>query len=77
MQTFVASRCAAPGADIVSAIDRDKELQMAERIVRQLVDDIDGSDIADGAGERIEFSVRCVRSVIDLSSANSAQFDKA
>jgi len=50
---------------------------MAEVIVRQLIDDIDGSEIADGAGERIEFSLRGVSYQIDLSSANVAKFDKA
>jgi len=50
---------------------------MAEVIVRQLIDDIDGSEIADGAGERIEFSLRGVSYQVDLSSANVAKFDKA
>ena len=50
---------------------------MAERIVRQLIDDLDGSEIADGGGERIEFSLRGVEYQIDLSAANIAKFDKA
>jgi len=50
---------------------------MAERIVRQLIDDIDGSDISEGAGGRVEFSVRGVAYQIDLSAANVAKFDKA
>jgi hypothetical protein len=50
---------------------------MAERIVRQLIDDLDGSEIAEGGGERVEFSVRGVAYQIDLSSANAAKFDKA
>lgn len=50
---------------------------MAERIVRQLIDDIDGSEISDGAGERVEFSVRGVSYRIDLSAPNIAKFDKA
>jgi hypothetical protein len=50
---------------------------VAERIVRQLIDDIDGSDIVNGSGERVEFSVRGVAYRIDLSSANVAKFDKA
>jgi hypothetical protein len=50
---------------------------MAERIVRQLIDDIDGSEISDGGGERIEFSLRGVDYQIDLSAANIAKFDKA
>lgn len=50
---------------------------MAERIVRQLIDDIDGTEIPDGGGERIEFSVRGVSYQIDLSTANVAKLDKA
>ena len=50
---------------------------MAERIVRQLIDDIDGSEISDGGGERIEFSLRGVEYQIDLSTANIAKLDKA
>jgi hypothetical protein len=50
---------------------------MAERIVRQLIDDVDGGEIREGGGERVEFSVRGVAYQIDLSSANAAKFDKA
>jgi len=50
---------------------------VAERIVRQLIDDIDGSEITDGSGERIEFSLRGVAYQIDLSSPNVAKFEKA
>lgn len=50
---------------------------MAERVVRQLIDDLDGSEIADGGGERIEFSVRGVEYQIDLASSNIAKLDKA
>ncbi|WP_071286269.1 histone-like nucleoid-structuring protein Lsr2 [Mycolicibacterium llatzerense] len=50
---------------------------MAERIVVHLVDDISGAEIADGAGERIEFSVRGADYRIDLSAANVAKFEKA
>ena len=50
---------------------------MAERIVRQLIDDIDGSEIPDGGGERVEFSLRGVSYQIDLSAANVAKLDKA
>lgn len=50
---------------------------MAERIVRHLVDDIDGSDIAEGKGESIEFSIRGTTYRIDLSATNTAKFDKA
>ncbi|WP_241474353.1 histone-like nucleoid-structuring protein Lsr2 [Mycolicibacterium neoaurum] len=50
---------------------------MAERVVRQLIDDIDGSEIIDGEGERIDFSLRGVDYRIDLSNANIAKLDKA
>ena len=50
---------------------------MAERIVRQLIDDIDGGEIADGGGERIDFSIRGIDYQIDLSNANAAKMDKA
>jgi len=50
---------------------------MAERAVRQLIDDLDGSEIADGTGEQIEFAVRGVRYRIDLSKANVTKFEKA
>jgi hypothetical protein len=50
---------------------------VAERIVRQLIDDIDGSEIPDGGGESIEFSVRGVTYHIDLSTVNVTKFEKA
>ena len=50
---------------------------MAERIVRQLIDDLDGSDIADGQGERVEFAVRGIQYRLDLSKNNVVKFDKA
>lgn len=50
---------------------------MAEVIIRQLVDDLDGTEISDGNGERVEFSLRGVNYQIDLSKANAAKLDKA
>ncbi|MGJ6127160.1 Lsr2 family protein [Mycolicibacterium sp. Y3] len=50
---------------------------MAERIIRQLVDDLDGSAIADGAGEHIEFGLRGTTYAIDLSDVNAAKLDDA
>ena len=50
---------------------------MAEIIVRQLIDDIDGSEIQDGGGERIEFTFRGADYQIDLSAANIAKLEKA
>jgi Lsr2 len=64
-------------AGIVSPQTMTEGVFMAERIVRQLIDDLDGSDITEGAGERVEFSVRGVAYQIDLSTANAANFDKA
>jgi len=49
---------------------------MAERIVRQLIDDINGTEIPDGTGERIRFSLRGVDYQIDLAPANVAKLDK-
>ena len=50
---------------------------MAERVVRQLIDDLDGSEIPDGAGERLVFSLRGTEYQIDLSKTNVAKFEKA
>lgn len=50
---------------------------MAERMVRRLVDDLDGTEIVDGKGEQIEFAVRGISYRIDLSNANITKFDKA
>lgn len=50
---------------------------MAERIIHQLVDDLDGSVIPDGAGEHIEFGLRATTYAIDLSDANAAKLDDA
>jgi hypothetical protein len=52
-------------------------IHMAERVTRQVIDDIDGTDITDGGGETIEFSVRGVSYRIDLSTRNLSKFDKA
>jgi len=50
---------------------------VAERIIYQLVDDISGTEITEGTGERIPFSFRGVDYQIDLTSANVAKLDKA
>ena len=49
---------------------------MAEKIVRQLIDDIDGSEIRDGAGQRVDFSFRGANYQIDLSNANITKLEK-
>jgi hypothetical protein len=50
---------------------------MAERLVRQLMDDLDGTEIPEGKGEQIEFAVRGVVYRIDLGNGNVTKFDKA
>jgi len=50
---------------------------MAERMVRQLIDDLDGTEILDGDGERVVFAVRGTTYRIDLSSGNVAKLEKA
>jgi len=50
---------------------------MAERLVRQLIDDLDGTEIPEGKGEQVEFAVRGVAYRIDLSSGNVTKFEKA
>ena len=50
---------------------------MAERIVRQLIDDLDGTEIADASGERVIFSVRGTTYELDLSATNAAKLDRA
>jgi Lsr2 len=50
---------------------------VAERIVRQLIDDIDKTEIPEGKGERIEFSFRGATYRIDLNDTNVAKLEKA
>lgn len=50
---------------------------MAERVIRQLIDDIDGTKISEGKGGRVEFSLDGTSYEIDLSTANAAKFEKA
>ena len=47
---------------------------MAKKVIVQLVDDIDGSPIADGKGEHIEFAVDGVGYEIDLGTKNAKVF---
>lgn len=44
---------------------------MARKIVHQLIDDIDGSVLADGAGKTVRFSFDGTAYEIDLSTANA------
>jgi hypothetical protein len=54
-----------------------KDEIMAERMVRQLIDDLDGSEIENGSGERVVFTLRGATYQIDLSPANVKKLDKA
>lgn len=49
---------------------------MAKNLIVELTDDIDGSVIADGTGESIEFSVDGVDYTIDLKDKNAEKFRK-
>lgn len=50
---------------------------MSERIIRQLIDDLDQTEIADGKGGSVAFALRGTTYSIDLTDANIAKLDKA
>jgi hypothetical protein len=50
---------------------------MAERVIRQIIDDLDHTEIVEGQGERIEIGFRGVAYQLDLSKANVAKLEKA
>ena len=50
---------------------------MAQRIIHQLIDDIDGTEIVDGKGGAVEFSLRGTAYRIDLNDHNIAKLEKA
>lgn len=50
---------------------------MAERVIRQLIDDLDGKPIDDGFGERIQFSYQGSDYLIDLRPTNADKFNAA
>jgi Lsr2 len=50
---------------------------MAQRLLSQLIDDLDGTEIPEGSGEQIEFAIRGVKYRIDLADRNVAKLDKA
>jgi hypothetical protein len=50
---------------------------MASRVVTELVDDLDGTELAEGAGETITFGLDSVTYEIDLSDKNAAKLRKA
>ncbi|OZE74202.1 Lsr2 family protein [Rhodococcoides fascians A21d2] len=49
---------------------------MGKEVSTEFVDDMDGSRIADGSGETVEFSVSGVDYVIDLKSSNATEFHR-
>ena len=57
--------------------ERHEKEVMAERVTRQVIDDLDGTDITDAGGETIDFAFRGVSYRIDLSPRNVAKFEKA
>lgn len=50
---------------------------MSEKIIRQLVDDLDGNPIDDRYGERIHFSYQGTDYQIDLRPTNAEKFEAA
>ena len=56
--------------------ERRVQRTVAKNLIVELTDDIDGSVIADGTGESIEFSVDGVDYAIDLKDKNAKEFRK-
>ena len=50
---------------------------MAQRVITELVDDIDGTTLADGAGQTVTFGIDGSEYQIDLSNKNAAKLRKA
>ncbi|KAA0093573.1 Lsr2 family protein [Mycolicibacterium sp. P1-18] len=50
---------------------------MAERIIRQLIDDLDQTEIVDGKGGSVEFGLRGTTYTLDLTAANIAKLERA
>lgn len=50
---------------------------MAKRIVHHLVDDIDGTEIAEGEGETLNFSISGTAYEIDLTTEHAAELRAA
>ena len=48
-----------------------------KKVIEQLVDDLDGTVLADGAGETVTFALDGKSYEIDLSAANAAAFREA
>lgn len=50
---------------------------MARKVIQQLVDDLDGSPIADGEGETVHFALDGRSYEIDLTTSHAAQLRSA
>lgn len=50
---------------------------MAQRVITQLVDDIDGTELVESAGETVVFALDGQTYEIDLSAANAGKLRKA
>lgn len=50
---------------------------MAQRVVTQLVSDLSGDEMEEGAGETIDFTYRGVAYTIDLTEKEAKGFDKS
>lgn len=50
---------------------------MAQRVITELVDDLDGTALTEGEGETITFSIDGTTRQIDLSDKNAGKFRKA
>jgi Lsr2 len=50
---------------------------MAQRVIHSLVDDLDGTELDEGAGETVRFALDNVQYGIDLTDKNAAKLRKA
>jgi hypothetical protein len=50
---------------------------VAQRVITQLVDDLDGSELAEGKGTTVRFAFDGVSYEIDLSDKNAKKFKQA
>ena len=49
---------------------------MAQRVITQIIDDIDGSEVQDGAGRTVNFALDGVEYQIDLAQRNIDKLEK-
>lgn len=50
---------------------------MAQRVITQIIDDIDGSEVEDGAGRTVNFALDGAQYQIDLAQKNIDKLEKA